>query len=214
MHPNKYLTFTLFILMGSLCMSCMRTVGIYNWVGNKTSPDFYQIKLNNDYTYAYYGWSDIMGADTVEGTWKVSKDTLYLNQKKKKKGRFIVSIDKKRSANNTSRVSILDVSDSTYVLGSKVYLNGDSGQFVDSSGMVYKKEEIEKIKIEYLSYLDSILVRDKGGNYFNIYLNFKANELDRFYVNPTWLKRGSRLIQVGTDGNKIKGGVYRRTDRN
>ena len=211
MRPNKHFIFTFSALIISLCISCMRTAGTYRWEGNKISPDSYQIKLNADHTYAYYGWSDIMGADTVRGTWKLSRDTLYLSYQKKKKKAFITSIAKKKLRKDSSKITLLDVSDNSFVLGSKVYLNDDDGQFVDSLGSVYKKGNVEKVKVEYLSYLDSVIVQDTNSNHFEIYLDFKANALESFYVSPVWLKKGRRLIQVGTNGNKVKEGIYKKS---
>lgn len=200
----------LFFLLTLLMYSCIKPIGIYSWKGNKQSPDFYQLKLHADNTFTYYGWSDILGEDTIKGTWKLSKDTVNLAVQNKSKTPLITSIDRRNRTKGRFKVTVLDGMDSSYVLGSMVYLNNGEGQLVDSLGSVYSDKNIDKIKVEYLSYLDSVIVQDTFNNHFVIYLDFKANEIDGFYVSPKWLKRGKKLIPLGRNGNKIKDGIYKK----
>lgn len=200
------------IIVGVLVMlSCSRKIpGTYNWNGNKVGPDNFRIQLKSDNTFNYYGWSDVLGEDTIKGTWYLSDDTLHLV--KKNYDRKLIRLEESKIPIEEKQVLVLDESDSSFLIGANVYINNISDPLVVGPNGVLSMEPsltIRKISVNYLSNTDTVFVQNPNANKFEIYIDLMSRRQEKFFVNEKWLVQGRQLVPV-VDNNELGKGTYRK----
>lgn len=195
-----------------MLLSCSRKIpGTYNWSGNKIGPDIFRIELKSDNTFDYYGWSDVLGEDTINGTWYLNSDTLYLAMNKDYDKKFI-RLQEGKIPIEEKQVLVLDEIDSSFLIGANVYINDVSDPLVVGPNGVLSMESsliIKKISVNYLSHTDSVFVQNPDANKLEIYIDLMNRRQDKFFVNEKWLVQGRRLVPI-IDGNELGKGIYKK----
>ncbi len=208
MGQNKLYIF-LFVFM----TSCSTIEGVYRWTGNKKSPDNFELALENSGDFRYIGWSDVLGSDTIYGSWKFKSDTLFLEKFKEDTLNWITlnktSVD---TIKDDFLIKLLD-ENGEYLLGADLFIDQSKKSKVYNKEGYLKLDKIPNtIKVNYLSMNFLLDERDiANNNIISVNINFKEMDLDYFHITSKWLKSANKLIQLNENNMPIKNGVFKKS---
>jgi hypothetical protein len=209
MRLNKIV---IFIICSVLC-SCSNLVGTYYWGGNKIGPDAFKLSVKENNRFSFQTWSDILGSDTIHGTWTMKDDMLFLASDVKSnidlinvKSSWVDSLSKSGSY----LISLLNT-DGDYLLGSEIIFNNSYKIILLEETYFWIQIIPKTLDINYVNWNLEIDNLDyEKYNVFEIFIDLKSVKLNNFNLHSKWLKKGNRLIQIDDKGKIIEGGTYKK----
>lgn len=170
------------------------------------SPNGLTLEIKSDRTFSMLGWSDILGQEVINGTWKYSDKKLWLikdslkNDAPQTRDSLINVVERFDKISSKIIVRVIDAQDKKPVVGMEIGLNEDQSRFItDTSGTVIVDaiSDLDKLRFSYLQIHKSIRLLNPKTNDITLVINF-ANlpHLSWLTVPELWKVKGNKLIPI------------------
>jgi hypothetical protein len=193
------------------CRSQKDVIGTFEWRGNRTSPDNQIVEFENDSLFTYTYWSDILGQEQVSGKWFLKKDTLYLRREQEQASQKLLLLQERMNDSlSKERLQVVEKYDREALTGAEVYLNNEQKPYkIDPTGIIFSNNgSISQIKVKYLSWEDSIQVKDKNANDFLLLVNIQGQRMNYSYLSSKWIVKKRKLIPVDENGKLLINSIF------
>ncbi|KAB2877534.1 hypothetical protein F9K33_16235 [bacterium] len=157
-----------------------------------------QLLLKPDGHFEYYIFYDVGGGSVLQGTWKISSDTIILNSFAKPKQTKSFVIESSQMLSDSIFIQVYDF-DSLSLGYAKVTIN--SKQVIQSDSNGFAKLPSQLIRSAQANFLsDSVLATfdDPFIRKITLFVPLRSGSIPQYIINERWLIRRNSIVPFDT----------------
>ena len=175
------------------------------------SPNGLTFEFKSDHTVSMVGWTDILGQEVAQGTWKYSSKKLWLKRdslnkdKQLPKNSVIIVVEGFDKSSSKITIRVMDAKDISPIVGAEISFNEEPKTYLaDTSGIVLINaiSDLEYLRFSYVHIHKSIKVLNQKSNHITLIIDFEnMPQLSWLTIPETWKVKGNKLIPLQREGS-------------
>ncbi|MEZ4828177.1 MAG: hypothetical protein R3C61_18110 [Bacteroidia bacterium] len=165
------------------------------------------VELRKDSSFLFRSWSDILGADTLPGIWRVHKDTITLIPLNANPASEFVPLLREDSTQNFKSRIVRYIGTAKLFPGVRVYAAGEkiaSGFLGIADSLLIPDEiSIDSILIDILYFERRLIPVNGKAQLFEIFTESNLSSMNTLNLPQIWLRRKGRIISATNDSHNL-----------